>query len=560
MRFAGIPPDVWQNIFLFVVLDNSQTSGTLPLTLVDRWMHSVLCACRPENAHLYATIFLYYFNIEAPRRRFGITFMTSFCLSAELRERLACLHRIRRREHPSLPLDILTDDLCRCYLMLLESDDKNAKLLLDYAELSGFILDLAQKYICHGSLVSEQVSPPPFLFFLLWLLWLISSQSVLLAEEQEIADDIQGRLMPYVISAWRYQDYPPSIMPLSDNYSHPWKGVVSKSSYTTNFFGRRISLRLPLISPAAILSFCPRADACFLRYARGSHASNFYSEDAIAWANRLLTASVAGLYPRLERNSEPADAPLVDDVFSTPSERFDDDWARLEIQFAHPDPPSPLSSISLTIDLRRLLALISGIWDGRMEYPDYSEYMALRHARNPPLESFNELFISSVPLSCHLQIYYCTRPEDVLRMSGEEDRDGILNAWMPSDEEIEITHAPNEELRIWDRVTKTIASYRLYDSHRDLLDPSEIKDIIIFGTSISPNPGLAAQYIGRVRRSDGLIVMTRDGPQLGRELLRGYIHHGRNFVGRWRTTALPADAHGWEGPVIMARREACAHA
>ncbi|EIW76649.1 hypothetical protein CONPUDRAFT_84613 [Coniophora puteana RWD-64-598 SS2] len=47
------------------------------------------------------------------------------------------------------------------------------------------------------------------------------------------------------------------------------------------------------------------------------------------------------------------------------------------------------------------------------------------------------------------------------------------------------------------------------------------------------------KYIGRIRHSDGLIVLLRmrSDPSMGtmdRALFRGYIINSRNFVGRWR--------------------------
>jgi hypothetical protein len=64
--------------------------------------------------------------------------------------------------------------------------------------------------------------------------------------------------------------------------------------------------------------------------------------------------------------------------------------------------------------------------------------MSLRGSVTNDIQSFNGLFITSTPLSCDFQAFYCTDPLDVLRTP--EDGDSILNAWMPPDEEIEMIY------------------------------------------------------------------------------------------------------------------------
>lgn len=64
--------------------------------------------------------------------------------------------------------------------------------------------------------------------------------------------------------------------------------------------------------------------------------------------------------------------------------------------------------------------------------------MLLRGSMTNTIQSFNSLFISSTMLSCYFQVFYCTNPLDVLRTP--EDSDSILNAWMPPNEEIEMTY------------------------------------------------------------------------------------------------------------------------
>lgn len=113
---------VWQRIFLFLASHNhpGPPSGIIPIILTNHHLHQMLCSCRTGNAHLYADIFSNYYDLRAPRRRLGFDLTTSSCCSMELRDRFACLKRIRHRTHHSYHPDILTSDLCRCFCILLE--------------------------------------------------------------------------------------------------------------------------------------------------------------------------------------------------------------------------------------------------------------------------------------------------------------------------------------------------------------------------------------------------------------------------------------------------------
>ena len=117
-----VPGDVWQRVFLFLAADIclGPPSPILPIILTNSRMHALLCSCYPENAHLYAAIFMDHCDLRAPRRRLGFRRTTSSCCSAELRARFACINRIRRCAHQFLDPEILTDDLCRCFCMLME--------------------------------------------------------------------------------------------------------------------------------------------------------------------------------------------------------------------------------------------------------------------------------------------------------------------------------------------------------------------------------------------------------------------------------------------------------
>lgn len=67
--------------------------------------------------------------------------------------------------------------------------------------------------------------------------------------------------------------------------------------------------------------------------------------------------------------------------------------------------------------------------------------MSLRDTPTPDIDSYNNLFISSISLSCLFHVFYCTEYKDMLRVP--VDGDSVLNAWFPPADEIEITHITN---------------------------------------------------------------------------------------------------------------------
>lgn len=150
-------------------------------------------------------------------------------------------------------------------------------------------------------------------------------------------------------------------------------------------FGHNVSIKAPPISPAAILTFCPRADACLVRVASRTTTHNLDEiqfDARVETAKRLLASSVAGLDSTgsadLPDMTDPAaEYTLVNQVFTTSSERFDNDWQRL-----FDSPPHGVDGVTLAppywdrlhsqnndniIHGIRLLNVMSGTWEGRME-------------------------------------------------------------------------------------------------------------------------------------------------------------------------------------------------
>ncbi|KIJ25553.1 hypothetical protein M422DRAFT_785529 [Sphaerobolus stellatus SS14] len=545
-QLTRIPSDIWHRIFLYLA-ESVGTSGPpstiIPMVLVNRWMHSILCICSAGNSHLYANIFDDYFDSRSPRLRLGYSRTTSSARAAELVNRFSSMARIRQGDI-HYDGNLITQDVFRCFFMLLESDWKNAKLLMGYARLRDFTYRLAISQFGDND-DDSHLQSDALRACLLWVLWMISSNGSLIFEDEPLAIRLQDGVLPYAISAWLFNDYPPLRNPYPSDvgtYSESRTTTGSQSFYSIPMFSHLVTFVIPPISPVAILSFCARADACLLRYSHNADPSNSHpGNESIDRARRVLSSSVAGLEEFSSHTSSHTDPSY------RPSNQFQDDWARLQCTFQTSGGPSETGASA--INTRRLITLLSGIWEGRIEHPNYSQYMALRDSQRPSPSAYESLFMTSLPLLFHLTIFYSSSAEESLRLNLEGD--GILNAWFPPDYEVEINYMRSGELRIWDRAENKMARYSPFVPELGLAEDEKIDDVIIIGNSTAND----TRYIGRVRLSDGLIVLLRDPIQTGRELLRGYIHHSDVFVGRWRTAASPADADNWEGPFVLGHRD-----
>ena len=128
-------------------------------------------------------------------------------------------------------------------------------------------------------------------------------------------------------------------------------------------FAHVLTLSLPPISPVAILSFCARADACLLRSSHINMVSNSHpgnNPGAIDRARRMLSSVVADLECHDSHHSS-SPAPRV----RHSSDRFQDDWARLRCTVQSCEGPS--ETVPSAINIRRLITLLSGIWEGRVD-------------------------------------------------------------------------------------------------------------------------------------------------------------------------------------------------
>ena len=171
----------------------------------------------------------------------------------------------------------------------------------------------------------------------------------------------------------QYPEYPPKPSPFPDNSSRPFPNNPNSVYYTITMFSHSVSLMTPLVSLPAILAFCARADASLIRY-HTQNPETTQLDERVETAKRLLSSSVAGLDNGIDVAN--SDDLFLNHVFSTPSERFEDDWQRLrESQDGENIPPYRSDSTSLN---PQLLAVISGTWDGRMEVPPPSSPSAAR--------------------------------------------------------------------------------------------------------------------------------------------------------------------------------------
>lgn len=132
----SLPLNVFSSIALYAA-ENSFLGppvDLLALSLTSRTLRNTLALS--TNTHFWGQLFEFKFDKAAVSRRLGDRWTTSGCLAQEANKRYAAMSRIRRGivvgEHHK-------DDLWTAYLMMLESDGKNERQLIEWANIRRYL-------------------------------------------------------------------------------------------------------------------------------------------------------------------------------------------------------------------------------------------------------------------------------------------------------------------------------------------------------------------------------------------------------------------------------------
>jgi hypothetical protein len=174
-----VPQEVLEHIAFFAATDGSlgPPAGIVPLLSLNRTTHNALSF--QNNPHLYARVFSEKFDDEAAMRRLGVQPLHATALAEELRRRSLVLKRIRARLDSKATFNNaqINQILWMAYLMVLESDDKNERQLLEFAHMNEWLQEYlfdsegASNIISTINNSNQWVENSEQLSLALWLFW-----------------------------------------------------------------------------------------------------------------------------------------------------------------------------------------------------------------------------------------------------------------------------------------------------------------------------------------------------------------------------------------------------
>ena len=139
-------PEILERIALLAVEEQllGPPSDLLALLKTSRALNSALS---PTNNNLYARVFALKFDTAAASRRLTPRWLTSKCLTTELRLRFEALKRIR---DSVIDGPMFQRDLWTVFLILLEHDHKNALQLTGWARAHDIAFVVAERWLTGG--------------------------------------------------------------------------------------------------------------------------------------------------------------------------------------------------------------------------------------------------------------------------------------------------------------------------------------------------------------------------------------------------------------------------
>ena len=129
-----LPPEILEDIAFWATTEDTSIaplSNLIPLLSLNRETNKFLSF--DSNHPLYARIYVAKFDIKTTARRLGKQRLTAYGLAVELKKRCTHLRAIRTL---SSELELIEPAVWTAFVMMLENDGKNERLLLEYARIA----------------------------------------------------------------------------------------------------------------------------------------------------------------------------------------------------------------------------------------------------------------------------------------------------------------------------------------------------------------------------------------------------------------------------------------
>ncbi|KAL4070309.1 hypothetical protein J3A83DRAFT_4095038 [Scleroderma citrinum] len=445
ISLCQLPLEVLEKIATYIAAD-TLIPPMLPLQLTCKHLYNALSV--HSNPHLYALLFVDWFDVSAAIRRFGLQTVNS-TFARQFVQYCYAVQAIRSGDIHSRGV---LSTFWTAFTMLTEDDGKNRRIL-ETAGLPDFVDRFVRERLyeqhINGWPAENDVNS-----LALWLLWLTSSEERLQAESPAQRSQLIRLILPFVLMPIRYPatlaPYVHFSLPLPNCPSHtPHSVPTSHGSYPHYrddnpaildlYHSSQTEIGTPLASTAAKLIYFSRKEV--FPVVVPSHLP-LTREHAFQLGLNMVGPTQEDVHElnahKIAQLVEPADVDwqmhvkgwermnIEDSVNKAPSARWDNDWNRL----------TDCNTLYRTVSLRRshyTPGSLAGLWQGRMLVPDNGAYGHLFESPDMPSDfSEHSLGVAAAPLFMRLREYYCMDVEPNTPVPAGRYDDLSFNAWFPS--------------------------------------------------------------------------------------------------------------------------------
>ncbi|KAF7369816.1 hypothetical protein MVEN_00314300 [Mycena venus] len=449
---------------------------------------------------------------------------------AEMQRRFSALKFFKRGEQCLDDHASFTDALWVAYVMLRAEEPRqmNVDQLL-WAGLPNLLLLFLKRRLNDGAennhgwpLCNETNS------LVIALMWLLSSESAVRGESSATRDTVMERIRPYVLAAFRY--------PLASHQGECFSSISAFTHITTRS-NTVHEVYTPPLSPSSrdVVYFGPRTVQV--------PSAPIYS--ILCYFTRLDTLSP--MFPVHLSSEAVAQTPSRTGPRREDVEHFITECrTRFEPWDVATEYPRVDDSLTRYLSQSYFPGSLTGRWQGSSIVPCLNSYSHWLNELEAP-ESMDTFCRQPLYITLQEYVCYAEKPADVsvLEIGCPKGVDAWLpSSWVERDDGIEVQETSTNCPRFYHKAKGSL-------SHVE-----NIADVIVTGQTDDPYASAwgAFKIIGRVRLSDGLIVLRRESVAgLGTTILRGYMSSFQNFAGRYRAIPKGCEPAEWEAAFSLCK-------